>query len=299
MTSMLDKIRINANKLDPHAANLGEGAMSKEGEFAVPPDAGRVLADLRKAAGRSQAEVSRALGIDASRVSRIETGDVSLSSTDIQAFVDAMATEAAREYLGYLKQPIHVLTRPAFSHPNRQTLGIADEYLQRLEEFVTAPDLPGPLVRQADMFRETLLRSAAYLADLDHSIAYIGEIGVGKTTVVCMQTGLVLDGVADAGLEKIVLEFGRGGITICEVRVRHSERFGLIVEPCPDAEVYRLVDDLCAGLWDQGNPGGDDERQERGVPREINRALRNMASLNRQRRKRLDGKLTSFDPAKE
>lgn len=273
--------------------------MGEQGQFAVPSDAGRALAELRKVAGKSQADVSRALSIDASRVSRIETGDVSLSATDIQTFVDALGTKRAHEYLAYLKRPFRVLTRPEFSHPNRETLCNADEYLQRLEDFVTAPDLPGPLVRQADMFRDTLLRSAAYIANLDHSIAYIGEIGIGKTTVVCMQTGLVLDGVDKAGLEKIVLEFGRGGITICEVRIKYNDRFGLIVEPCPDAEVYRLVDDLCAGLWNQGDPSGDDERQERGVPRDINRALRNMAGLNRQRRKGPDGKPIRFDLAKE
>ena len=142
----------------------------------------------------------------------------------------------------------------------------------RLDAFTKAADLPGSLVRQADMFRETLLNAAGYLANLNHSIAYIGDMGVGKTTVLCMQTGLVLDELNEGGLEKIVLEFGRGGITICEVRIRHGDRLGLIVEPCPDAEVYRLVDDLCSGLWSQDDQSGDDERQERGVPREINGA---------------------------
>ncbi len=273
--------------------------MIKYSKFEVPPDAGRMLASLRKAASMSQSDVSRKLRFDTSKVSRIEKGEVSLAATDIQAFVEAIATKSAHEYLDYLRQPFHILTRPAFNHPNVETLATADENLQRLKSFSTDPEVPGPLVRQADMYRETLQRSAEYLSDLNHSIAYIGEIGVGKTTVVCMQTGLVLDGTDKAGLERIVLEFGRGGITICDVRIRHNDRFGLIVEPCPDAEVYRLVDDLCAGLRGEGDAGGDDERQERGVPREINRALRNMAGLNRQRLQGQDGKPIRHDPAKE
>ena len=264
----------------------------------MPPDIGKVLIDLRKAAGKSQAAVSRALTIDASRVSRIETGEIIPSLSDVEMIVKAIGTDLAREYLAHLNRPFRLLTRPEFGHPDRRTLGLAEDCLQRLEAFVAAPDLPGPLVRQADMFREILLGSAAHLADLHHSIAYIGDMGVGKTTVLCIQTGLVLEQLDKGGLEKIVLEFGRGGITICEVRIRHSDRFGLIVEPCPDAEVYRLVDDLCSGLWTQVDPSGEEERQERGVPREINRALRNMAGLNRPRPRSGERKPVA-DPAKE
>ena len=273
--------------------------MNKEIQFVVPPDAGRVLADLRKEAGRSQADVSRALDIDASKISRIESSDVNLTAADIQRFVDAVETDSARKYLDYLKQPFHMLPRPQYNHPNGEALTTAEKQLQQLKDFMTDPDLPGPLVRQAELFQDTLRRSAEYLANLSHSVAYIGDIGVGKTTVVCMQTGLVLDGTDKAGLEKVVLEFGRGGTTICEVRIKYDERFGLIVEPCPDAEVYRLVDDLCAGLWKKSESGGDDEKQERGVPREINRALRNMAGLGRQRRKNPDGKYITLDPAND
>ena len=273
--------------------------MTKEEQFVVPLDAGRVLAALRKEAGRSQADVSRTLGIDTSKASRIETGDVSLTATYLQKFVDAIDTDSARKYIDYLKQPFRVLPQPQFNHPNIKVLSTADDYLQQLKEFVTDPDLPGPLARQADLFRDTLRRSAEYLSDLSHSVAYIGEIGVGKTTVICMQSGLVLNGADETGVEKIVLEFGRGGTTICEVRVVYHERFGLIVEPCPDVEIYRLVDDLCAGLWVKSEPEGDDGEQERGVPREIQRALRNMANLNRQRRKDPAGKSTTFDPAKK
>jgi transcriptional regulator with XRE-family HTH domain len=274
--------------------------MADEVASSIPADIGRVLADLRKTSGKSQAAIARAFRSDASRVSRIETGDVAPSLDDIEIFATAIGTDTAKEFIAHLKRPFHLLARPDFSHPDRKTLCSAEDYLVRLDEFTKDADLPGPLVRQADLFRETLLSAAGYLANLDHSIAYVGDMGVGKTTVLCIQTGLVLDELDKAGIEKIVLEFGRGGITICEVRVRHSDRLGLIVEPCPDAEVYRLVDDLCSGLWSQGDQSGDDERQERGVPREINRALRNMAGLIRPPRSKAAGsKPSGIDPAKE
>jgi hypothetical protein len=100
------------------------------------------------------------------------------------------------------------LPRPEFLHPDRAALCHAEDYLQRLDELSGAEDLPGPLAKQANMYRDSLLRAARYLSDENHAIAYIGEIGVGKTTFACIQAGLVLPD--KAGLERVVLEFGRG-----------------------------------------------------------------------------------------
>ncbi len=266
-------------------------------DLQIPPDLGKTLAELRKSADKSQAQISRYLRVDASRVSRIETGDFSATPAEVVSYLNAVDTEEARRFLDFLGQKFHFLPRPDFRHPERNSLYRAEDNLRRLEEFLGESEVPGPLVNQATMYRESLLQSASYLADLTHPMAYIGDIGVGKTTFVCLQSGLVISEQDKAGLEKIALEFGRGGTTICEVRIKYGSSYGLIVEPYTDREVYQLVDDLCEGLWDSENSPVNVNEKEKGVAREINRALRNMSGLNRQRRKDSSGETIRIDPA--
>ena len=50
-----------------------------------------------------------------------------------------------------------------------------------------------------------------------------------------------------------------------------------MVDPQPDAEIYRAAEELCEGLWAKCSGSVDGEENGKGVSREIDRALRNMA----------------------
>lgn len=266
-------------------------------QSSFPHDLGQTLNTLRSKAGLKQADISKHLSIDTSRISRIETGDFSPSMEEIEAYLQAVGTELALDYLVFLRQEWKTLPRPPFTHPDRTTLWQAEQLLQRITVF-DQPHIPKTLAGQADLYRGTVQRAADFLLPLSHTVAYIGDIGVGKTTFVCSHTNLLLAESDKAGLQhRMVLEAGAGGTTICEVSIRQGNTYGIQVDPLEDAEIYKLVGEFCAGLKSQSRNKPDGLDQEMGVSREIERALRNMTGLNRKRTKDETGKLHKHDPA--
>jgi hypothetical protein len=138
------------------------------------------------------------------------------------------------------------------------------------------------LYGQAEMLRHELTNSAAYLRSLRHSIAYVGGINVGKTTALCVQAGLMLDG--ENRLEGTLMDTGGGRVTICDIIIRPADAISIEVEPLTEEEVYRLVVDFCHGLIMRARSaklGAEDV----GVPEEIDRAIRSMSGLTRIRRR--------------
>jgi transcriptional regulator with XRE-family HTH domain len=259
---------------------------------------GNDLAKLRLNSGLKQAKIAEALGVDASRISRIETGEVIPDADEVKKFAKAAGTP---EYAEYFEEAWAVISKPPFWHPAREELARAEKTLKRLLDFVTGPEVSSIAKAQAAMHRESLNRCVDYLGSLDHSIAFVGDIGVGKSTAICAITNLLRD-ADNEGLKKLsqraVLETGGGGTTLCEVHLRSESNstFGLIVQPHSEEEVFRLVNDFCAWLVDRHNgvDGGI-----RGVSQEINRALRNMSGLVRPPARGQESKPPPPDPATE
>jgi len=262
-------------------------------------DLGQTLAELRKAADLTQTDIARSLKVDQSRVSRIEKGDVIPSDSEIEEYLSAIGPPDALAYSLFLKQQWQILERPSnWRHPELDALYKAETYLQKIENFISQPDVSSFLMREADTYRQGLLREAEYLISLKHSISYVGDIGVGKTTAVCELTGLVIPQEAQFERQS-VLSTGGGGTTVCEVRIRQGLNFGIIVEPVAEQDIYKLVEDLCTNLIDSA--AEEQENQQRGVFKEIERTLRNMAGLVRPKsRKGADGKMEKpVDPINE
>ena len=261
------------------------------------------VAEIRKNAGLKQSEVANKLTIDASRISRIENGDISLTFKEAEDILKVINSEGAKSYLDYLRQEWEVLEKPSFNHPQRETLYWAESGLQKLNHFLDSGNLSSYLSGEAEMHKNSLLDNAHFLQSTQHSIAYIGDIGVGKTTAVCAQTGLTLQMGTRFNRLETVLEVGAGGTTVCEVRIRQGLQYALLVEPVNDTEVYKFASELCGSVFESKETQNDSSIAEgdnaiKGVSKEIDRALRNMAGLVRQRHK-IEGKMKTFDPLKE
>jgi hypothetical protein len=76
-------------------------------------------------------------------------------------------------------------------------------------------------------------------------------------------------------------------------------RWGLIVVPQREEEIALSVNDICSGVLSdrESEPGLDGE--QRGVPKKVDRALRNMCGLPKRPVKTPDGKRITVDPMVE
>ena len=278
--------------------------MSNSGK-GLPANISTTLSELRKAAGLKQSDIARKLTVDASKVSRIESGDVSLIPDEAEEFLNAIGSQEAEDFRLFLKQRWEILERPSFKHPQRENLYQAELSLQKLQDFSSQENSSAPLYGEAKMHEESLRQAAEYLSSLRHSVAYVGNIGVGKTTAICTQTDLLLPEKNKARLPRTALEVGSGGTTVCEVRIRQGQDYSIRVEPQADTEIYQLAEELCAGIYDdqsvRGNSPTNEESEIKEVSKEIDRVLRNMTGLLRlQPHKKLDdGNSIPSDSLKE
>jgi hypothetical protein len=96
----------------------------------------------------------------------------------------------------------------------------------------------------------------------------------------------------DDPIDRILLEYGGGGTTICEVTIITGQGYQVSIEPYNDEDVIHFVNDFCAGLQEDQNA-----ENERGVAKEIDRAFRNMTELKVDRTKGPDGKRQNKDKA--
>ena len=141
------------------------------------------------------------------------------------------------------------------------------------------------------------------LLQTEAQVAFVGSIGVGKSTALCSLLGL--DVVSPASQYPLpVLETGAGGITICEVHIRQGPDYGLIIEPRTDEQVRRDVADFSEFIsLAAGTVSTEDQDLQEGdslsISKEIARAIRNMAGFRIRREKGPDGRRVSKDEARD
>jgi len=237
-----------------------------------PSDLGQTLAELRNAAGKTQTDIAGNLKIDQSRVSRIEKGTVTPTQSEIDGYLSAIGTEDAKAYHEFLKLRWIHLNRPSFRHPQREELCKAETSLQKLENFKSQSKVLKQQLNEAQLYGDTLLREAKYLSELNHSLAFVGKVGIGKTTAICKLTGLVNPQEPKFN-RKSVLATGKGRTTACEVHIRPRNKFGLVVHPCSEDEINKVIEDFWA-VW-KNSTEEDAENKRTDVSWEIERALRN------------------------
>lgn len=194
-----------------------------------------------------------------------------------------------------------LLPAPSLTDTDGDLLWEAEQTAQAIHALAERPDVKQSFERRLVRYREEIVASAARVLEKRYRIAFVGTIGVGKSTAICRLQRLELS--SSKVLPKPVLETGAGGITICEVHVRRGPGFGLLVEPCAEDEIRRSVLEFARYLLnaDQtANPSEDAEGGAPGISREVERALRNMSGLKRKRvEKRPDGtSVPAIDDAK-
>ena len=194
------------------------------------------------------------------------------------------------------------LPEPPPGHPDETLLWETEQTLHSIARLADRPDIRNVFARRLDEYSSELEKAAGLVRQTEHNIAFIGDIGVGKTTALCRAVGLEMPSGMLGTPTTSVLETGRGGITICEVRIVNGSDYGLVVEPRSDREQQREVREF-AHFVTPGSAsrqaGESGTPRETGVSKEVERAIRNMSGLIRERARQSGGtRIPGTDPAR-
>ncbi|MBE0152419.1 helix-turn-helix transcriptional regulator (plasmid) [Citrobacter sp. RHBSTW-00821] len=266
---------------------------------------GKYIASLRDQADLKQNELAKKLPWSAAVLSRIESGERSLADDELEIVLDGIGTPDALKLKEIMSRKWNVLPVAPLGDPDTDLLWEAEQTAQQVHALAERPDVKQFYERRLVRYQEELIGAAALVANKRYRAAFLGTIGVGKSTAICRAEGLEIS--VSKGMPKAVLETGSGGITICEVHLRRGPGYGLIVEPCSDDEIRRHVSEFANVLLNSIQPsqqtdGADGEAGSPGISREVERALRNMSGLVRKRaEKKPDGTIAvpAIDKARE
>lgn len=266
-----------------------------------PLELGRHLTQVRERAGVKQAELARKVTWSPAVLSRIESGERPLAPEELAMLLEAIDTPEAAKLSEALRREWQVLPRPSLDHPDQDLLWSAEEVAQQLASLRAQPEVRHAFERRLAEYVDELRATAGLLLKRDHQVAFIGSIGIGKSTAICRLAGLEV-AVPDSPQPAPVLEAGAGGITICEVHLRSGPGYGLLIEPRSDNEIRADVTDFAEYIRGSDTNtvvGETSEEESQGISKEVERAIRNLANLKIKREKGANGRITRRDDAKE
>lgn len=261
---------------------------------------GSYLAQMRERAGIKQAELARLVAWSPAMLSRIENGDRPIEPHELDQLLDAISTPEAQQLKVVLSREWKVLNRPELDHPDQDLLWSAEQISNRLVVLANQPDTKKAFERRIFTYLNEIQSLTNLLLKREHQIAFIGSVGIGKSTAICRLSKLEIATPNSLRLMP-VLEAGPGRTTICEVHVSRGPGYGLMIEPRSDEEIRADVTDFAEyilGNEDSINKEGIEENAQ-SISKEIERAIRNLSGLNSRQEKGADGKKISFDKAKD
>ena len=244
-------------------------------------EVGKYLAHIRDKAGLKQNELAEKVGWSASVLSRVESGERLMSNDEFNSILKAIGTEEAMNLRETVDRTWQNLPEPPLGHPNEKLLWEAEEALQNIKELSTRQGIIGPFERRLEESKTEIVNASNLVQRTEHSIAFVGDIGVGKSTAICSAAGLEVQNEKAAALSPM-LEVGGGGVTLCEVHLIQGPYYGIIVEPRSADEIHREVREFASLLKNPPEPAQEDStaaHDSYGTSKEIERAIRNMSGL--------------------
>lgn len=222
----------------------------------------------REKAGANQTVLAAELGVNASVVSRLEASEQA-DGKMAERYLVALKSDFANEIVAFYSDRWRHIERPDFLHPDRAVLWNAERALQTLEAFEKSEQFDHILQDPLTKLRNRIVSEVDFIRHKEHGIAFIGEIGVGKTTALSFVTNLITKSKDDEA--KSIFPTGSGRTTVCEVAIKIAPAFGIAVDCLTEDQIRRLVTDLVTGL----------KHGKNGLPSEIERVIRSMADLRR------------------
>lgn len=150
-----------------------------------------------------------------------------------------------------------------------------------------------PLLNQAKLHEDNLAACKGYLECTDHDIAFIGSVGVGKTTAICHLLGLVDPEIGP------LLSTSSGRTTLCEVEIIRAAQPKIRIDPLTRREVEDYLVDFVGTIEQRSGKSVDADGDQSALSSEFERCLRNMLGLTVKREKGPNNSIIRRDMAKE
>ena len=160
------------------------------------------------------------------------------------------------------------------------------EELERLSRSADDGDIAAKdNAKTAEERRAAIQRALDFLSMRDHPVAFVGSVGVGKSSVIGVLANLIVGQPPTnrATLrDRSVLAIGSGRTTICEVCIQ-TARSGeaplrLLLEPLSDSEMKREIELFAEDEWGRKHVDSGSSFDEDSDPTslELHRAIRAM-----------------------
>ena len=173
-----------------------------------------------------------------------------------------------------------------------------NDALSDMEQYIETHPQQNEVIAQLVRHRQTIKHLQHAIEKKDFKAAFIGKIGVGKTSAICQLLGLQYTDV-ESGEVTDILKTGSGRTTVCEVSIEYAERYSVAIKPMPENEIKLTVSDFSEFIWNKiKRDVREDEEGGSLLSEEMSRCIRNMLGLPI-KKERLDGKPKSTDMAVE
>jgi transcriptional regulator with XRE-family HTH domain len=249
---------------------------------------GELLKRARENASIQQKDLALAAGVPASRLSRIENGIIEPDREELMSILASIDTAESRNLatdLEFSPRYVDTLHWHELSAPEREALRHADSALDELISHRTSPEFPKTLLHYSNDLEEKIRDGIKYLSLVDHRIAFVGPIGVGKSSAINSLFALTdtsrksRDGRigGKTGLPPGLLPTGSGRVTAFEYRIAYGPQTRILIHPESELVIRRDLRSLCEYWLAEVR---EREKPTRPLPEELERVYRNMAGLS-------------------
>lgn len=174
-----------------------------------------------------------------------------------------------------------------------------DKTLQQVKNYI----LHAPASQVSDKlyeFEQKIYTLQKKLNTSHFKVAFLGKIGVGKTSVISRFLGLQIFSEA-SNCPQDVLKTGSGRTTVCPVYIQKSTTPYIEVTLLSEEETCSSVKSFAEFIWAKAHGSFISDNEEGGnmLSSEVTRCIRNMLGLTIESRKLDSGKRKSVDKAQE
>lgn len=157
----------------------------------------------------------------------------------------------------------------------------------QLQELANAPSTTSENVTTAREWQQAIRATQDFLEDRAHPIVFIGNVGVGKSSLIGVLASLLVGPTPSdrsSLKDNSVLAIGSGRTTVCEVRIRAPRAddkgsVGLLLDPFEEGDMKREIDIYAQAEWTRRQlhtrRAGEDDTDP--TSQEVHRAIRGMA----------------------